>query len=100
MLRKRRAISTFLILSLSFLFLLGSAYSNYNTLIEADFLTQGTKFEAGDLDNLWVDKPINWDFMPSESFVIASPEINLHGLLIAFSYQVISIDSSLSVLRC
>jgi hypothetical protein len=100
MLRKRRAISTFLILSLSFLFLLASAYSNYNTLIEADFLTQGTKYEAGDLDNLWVDKPIHWDFMPSESFVIASPEINLQGVLLAFSYQVISIDSSFFVLRC
>jgi hypothetical protein len=100
MLRKRRAISTFLILSLSFLFPLTSAYSNYNTLIEADFLTQGKKFEAGDLDNLWVDKQINWDFMPSESFVTASPEINLQGVLLAFSYQVISIDSSFFVLRC
>jgi hypothetical protein len=100
MLRKRRAISTFLILSLSFVFPLTSAYSNYNTLIEADFLTQGKKFEAGDLDNLWVDKPIHWDFMPSESFVIASPEINLQGVLLAFSYKVISIDSSFFVLRC
>ena len=100
MLRKHRAISTFLIVSLSFILLLASAYSNYNTLIEADFFTQGAKFEAGDLDDLWADKQINLDFMPSESLITGSPEINLHGPLIRASFQVVSINSLFSVLRC
>lgn len=100
MLRRHRAISISLILSLSFLLPLASAYSNYNTLLEADFLTQGAKFEAGDLNDLWIDKHANLDFMPSESFIIASPELSVHGPLITSSYQVVSIDSSFSVLRC
>ena len=100
MLRRRRAISTFLILSLSFLLPLVSAHSNFNTLIEADFLTHGVKFEAGDLNDLWVDKQTNLDFRPSESPIITPPRISSHRLLITFSYQVVPINSSFSVLRC
>jgi hypothetical protein len=57
--------------SLCFIFPLASTYSNHNTLIEADFLTHGAKFEARALNNLWVDKQINLDFQPSQSFIIA-----------------------------
>lgn len=99
-LRRHRAISTFLILSLSFLLPLASAHSDFNTLIEADFLTQGAKFEAGDLNDLWLDKQTNLDFRPSESLIFASPGIRSHRLLIPSSYQVVPIDSSFSVLRC
>ncbi len=98
--RKHRVISTFLIVGIPFIFLLASTYSNYNILIEADFITDGTKFEAGDLDDLCVDKQINLVFMPSESFLIGSPEINLHGFLIRSSFEVVSINSPFSVLRC
>jgi hypothetical protein len=66
---------------------------DYNTLIEADFLNHGGKFEAGDFDDLWVDKQIKLDFMARESLIIASPEISLQGLPITSSYQVVSIDS-------
>ena len=100
MLIKHRAISTFLILSLCLIFPLASAFSNFNTLIEADFLTHGAKFEAGDLNDLWVDKQANLDFIPTESIKIASPGISLYRLQIPSSYQVVSIDSSFSVLRC
>jgi hypothetical protein len=99
-LRKHQAISTFLIVSLSIIFPMACAYFNYNTLIEADFLTHGAKFEAGDFDDFSIYKQTNLDFVPSESLIIASPEISLHGLLIPSSYQVVSIDSSFSVLRC
>ena len=100
MLKKHRAISTFLIVSLSFIFPLASGYSNYYDLVEADFFTRGAKFEATDLNDLCVDKQINLDFLPNESFIIASPAISLHRLLILPSYQVVSIDSFFSVLRC
>ncbi len=100
MLKKHRATSAFLIMSLSIIFPLASGYSNYNTLIEADFPTHGAKFEAGDLNDLSVDKQINLDFLPGESFIIVSPEMSLLGLLILSSYQAVSIDSSFSVLRC
>ena len=98
LLRKHRPISIFLIVTLSFILPLASAYLNYNTLIEADFFTQGAKFEAGDLDDLWADKQIDLDFIPSESLLIASPEISLHGLL--KTSQVVSINSLFSILRC
>ncbi len=100
MLKKHRAISTFLIVSLSLIFPMACAYFNYNTLTEADFFTHGAKFEAADFNDLWVDEQTNLDFMASESLIIASPEISLSRLLIPSSYQVVSIDSFLSVLRC
>jgi hypothetical protein len=98
--RKRRAISTFLIVSLSFTLSMASAYSNYNDLVEADFFTREAKFEAEDLNDLWVDKQTDLDFMPGESLIIGSPAISLHRLLIHPPYQVVSIDSFFSVLRC
>ena len=100
MLRKYRAMSTFLIVSLCFIFPLASAYSNFNTLIEADFFSRGSKFEAGDLNDPWVDKQTIWDFMPSESSIMASPDISSHRLLSPCSYQAVSINPSFSVLRC
>ncbi len=99
MLRKHRAISKFLIVGIPFIFLLASGYSHYNTMIEADFITHGTKFEAGDIDDLWVDKQINLDFLPSGSLIIISPGMSLHGLLIT-PQVVFSIDSLFSILRC
>jgi hypothetical protein len=99
-LRKHRAISTFLIVGISLIFSLASAYSYYNTMLEADFLTLGVKFEAGDIDDLLVDKQINLDFIPSGSLAIGSLEIALHEFLIMFSFQVVSIDPPFSVLRC
>ena len=98
--KKHRIISTFLIVGISLIFSLGSAYANYNSLVEADFLTPAVKFEAGDIDGLLVDKQINWDFIPSGSLVIGSLEIDLHGLLIMSSFQIGIIDPAFSVLRC
>ncbi len=85
-------------MAIPFIFLLAYAYSNYNTLIEADFITHGTKFEAEDTADLWVDRQINLDWMPSESFITGSPETGLHELLI--TPQVVPINSLFSVLRC
>ena len=98
MLRKQRAISKLLIVGIPFIFLLVYAYSNYNTLIEADFITHGTKFEAEDTGDLWVDRQINLDFTPSESLITVSPETSPHGFLI--TPQVVPINSLFSVLRC
>jgi len=98
MLRKHRAISKFLIVAIPFIVLLAFAYSNYNTLIEADFITHGTKFEAGDTGNLWVDRQTNLDFISSESLIKASPETSLHGRLI--TPQLVPISPLFSVLRC
>ena len=99
-LKKHRAISTFLVVGISLIFSMASAYSDYNDLIEVDFFTRGVKYEAADIDDLLVDKQINLDFIQAEFSAIGSLEIDLHGLLIVSSFQVVSIDPPLSVLRC
>ncbi len=98
--RRHRTISVFLIVSLSFIFPLASTYSNYNALIEADFLTLGVKFEAGDIDDLLVDRHINVDFLPSGAVAIDSLEIDRLGLFIISSFQISSIASPFYILRC
>ena len=98
--KKHRPISTFLIVGISLIFSLASAHSNYNSILEADFLTLGEKFEAGDIADILVDKQINLDFIPSESLAIGSLEIDLHGFLSMFSFQIVPIAPPLSVLRC
>ncbi len=99
MLNKCRAVSKFLIVAIPFIFLLASAYSNYNALIEADFITHGKKYEATDTDELWADKQINPDFIQSNSFVGPSPGMSLHGLL-RTPQAAASVNSLFSVLRC
>jgi len=53
---KRDRLSFLIILAISFLFPLSCAYAHYNDIVEADFLTFGTKYEAADINNLVVDK--------------------------------------------
>ncbi len=95
-----RVKSAFLIIGISLIFALASAYANYNTMTEADFLARGAKLEAGDIADFLVDKQIILDFVPSESFVIDLLEIDLHHPLTLSSLQIGSISSSFSVLRC
>ena len=95
-----RVKPAFLIIGISLIFAITSAYANYNTVMEADFLSRAVRFEAGDIADFLVDKQINLDFIPSESYVIGSLVIDLHRLLILSSLQISSISSSFSVLRC
>jgi len=53
---KRDRLSFAIILGISFLLPLSCAYDYYDDIMEADFLTFGTKYEAADIDNLLVDK--------------------------------------------
>jgi len=53
---KRDHLSFLIIVAISFLFPLSCAYAHYNDIMEADFLTRGTKYEAADIENLVVDK--------------------------------------------
>ncbi len=44
------------LVAVSFLFPLSCAYSSYDVILEADFLTDGLKYEALDKENLFFDK--------------------------------------------
>jgi hypothetical protein len=100
MLRKHRTTSTCLFIGVSIIFSLAPTYSNYNCLLEADFLTLGVKFEAGDIDDLLVDKQITLDFIPNEFLLIGSLEKDLHRLLILSSLQIVYSGLPFSPLRC
>ena len=99
-LKKHQPTATFLILGISILFSVASLYSNYNCLLEADFLTREAKFEARDIDNLLAEKQINLDSIASETYIFGSPEIDLRRLLMESSLQIVSLALSFSPLRC
>jgi hypothetical protein len=98
--KMRRARAAFLVVGISLIFAIASAYANYNAVVEADFLALGARFEAGDIAEFLIDKQINANFSPSESPVTGLPEIDLHGSLIPSFFQISLISPSVSVLRC
>ncbi len=97
---RQKILAVLLVTAVSFFFLSSSAYSNYNILIEADFLTHGLKFEAADDDDLLVDKQIHVDFalglfstvgcLGTDPFEKPSPS----------SFEVPGMDPPFSILRC
>ena len=99
-LKKHQPTATFLILGISILFSVASLYSNYNCLLEADFLTREAKFEAGDIDNLLAEKQINLDFILSESYLFGSVEKAILRLHMMSSWGLLSPGLSFSPLRC
>jgi len=96
----QKRIPVFLVMVIPLLFLYSSSYSCYNSLIEADFLTVGVKFEAADIDDLLVDKQINVDFAPGLFSTIGCLGADLFERPTPFSFQVPGMDPPLSILRC
>jgi len=98
--KRHRTISTLLILGICLIFSMDSAYSNCNRILETDFITLGVKFEASDIDSLWIDKQTHLVFIPGKTLAIVSPEKDLHRFHIIFFPSGVFIDSPFSVLRC
>ncbi len=92
--------SILLIAGIIILFSVASAYSNYNRLLEADFLVLGVKFESGDIDGLLVDKQTNLDFQGGQSCILGPLERDLPGVLIISSRKISSSGLPFSPLRC
>jgi len=88
----------------AFIFPLSYAYSCYDVILEADFNFKGQKFEAGDIDDLLLEKQKNLDFDPLASSIILSSEINpFKQFLKQFrkaSSQFPPFDDLLAILRC
>ncbi|MGD0623770.1 MAG: hypothetical protein ABSB32_03520 [Thermodesulfobacteriota bacterium] len=97
---RQKIILVLLVMVISFFFLFSSAYSYYNSLIEADFLTCGLKFETADTDDLLVDKQIIVDFALGLISTVGSLGADLFERPTPSSFQVPGIDPSLSILRC
>ncbi len=82
-----------------FTFQLSFIYSSYNTMVEADFLWRGLKFEASDLGDLYVDKAKQVDFGSSLSSTGPLLEDNL-GLPFFNLFSITSIfQHTSSILR-
>ena len=97
---EHQKVLTFSVIAVLILFQAAVAHSYYDSLVEADFLGIGLKFEAADVDTLYVDKQVSADlgtgpssacFFPGSD----SPEpFSLQNSTFSSSMQVIS------VLRC
>lgn len=97
---RQKIFAVLLVTAVSFFFLFSSAYSNYNSLVEADFLTCGLKFEAADNDDLLVDKQIHVDFALGLFSTVGSLGADLFKKPAPSSFQLPGFDPSLSILRC
>jgi hypothetical protein len=97
---KQKIITVLLVMVISTSFLFSSAYSYYNSLAEADFLTRGLKFEAADIDDLLVDKQIHVDFSLGLFSTVGSLGADLLENPTASSFEVLGMDLLLSILRC
>lgn len=97
--RKKKKLSLLLMISIAFLFQMAAAHSYYDSLIEADFLGNGLKFEAADLETLCVDKQTHFHVEMSQSS-ITLPALQWSEVLLPHAIPSPSSAEAASVLRC
>ena len=97
---KRDRLFSLIILGVSCLFPFSCAYAQYNDLLEADFLTIGTKYEAADIENLVVDKHNLMGLTPLLVSIFLYPEENFSGPYWDFPPSTPPNHPASSVLRC
>ncbi len=97
---KRGPFSILLIFALTFLLPLSCAYSCYDVIAEADFLTDGSKYEALDAENLLVDRQNLMGMIPNPLSSLLSLGDNLFEPFSHFSPPIPAINQTSSLLRC
>jgi len=98
--KKPQWFTVFLVIATSISFQLGSAHSYYDSLVEADFIGHGLKFEASDLENLFADKQKNLEIAPRAIPTLCSPDLNSSEQFPFFYFQMPSSDQTPFTLRC
>jgi hypothetical protein len=99
--RKRQGKPAILfVIAVSLFFQLGASHSYYESLVEADFLGHGLKFEAADLENLFVDKQKSLEINPKASSFLCSEDINPSEQFFPPYFQAPSADQTSITLRC
>ena len=99
--KKRQRMPTILaVITISLFFQVGASHSYYESLIEADFLGHGLKFEAADLENLFVDKQKSLEILPKASAVLWSDEVNPAEQFFPLYFEVPSVEQAPIALRC
>lgn len=101
---KSKRTKIILCLTFAFIFPLSYAYSCYDIISEADFNFKGQKFEAGDINDLFLEKQKVLDFAPIASSRIFTSELNaFEQFLKQFrnaSSQFPPFDDLFTILRC
>ena len=97
---KRVRLFALLIFVISFLLPLSCAYSCYDVIVEADFLTNGVKYEAGDITNLFLDKQNLTGMIPHPFSLFLFLAENFFDPFSGFSLPAPLIPETSSVLRC
>ena len=97
---KCKTYSLFCIATVCVLFASSHLYSDYDVLLEADFIGQGLKFEAADLDNLVVDKPKILDSAPSALSILWTLGLDLFELSANSYFHLATPHQLSSPLRC
>ena len=87
-------------MAICFFFQLGASHSDYESLIEADFLGHGLKFEAADLENLFVDKQKSLEISPQPSSIVCLEDINPFEQFFSLYFQEPATNKSPLTLRC
>jgi hypothetical protein len=82
------------------IFVISHIYSDYNVLLEADFICQELKFEATDLENLVADKPKILDFAPSTLVTVRPLNSELFEQSANSYFQLATPYQSTPPLRC
>ena len=97
--KKQKLYIILMVMTVSF-FQVGAIHSYYESLIEADFLGCGLKFEAADLENLFVDKQKSLEIGPGTSSVSCAEDVNPSEQFFPLYFQVPSTDQTPFTLRC
>ncbi len=97
--KRKRKTPIFLVIGISFLLALLSAYMHYYVLMEADFLSASPKFENTDLDSLLLLKRETSAALTGFSLTFRD-EGDLTGLLSSSYFPVMSPRVKTFILRC
>ncbi len=97
---KRNSLFIFLILSVSLLLPLACAYSCYNLIMEADFLRNGVKYEAVDVENLLLDKQNLLGMISSPFSVLLFLKDGFFAPFLDFFLSIPATYQTSSILRC
>jgi hypothetical protein len=92
--------SLFCMAILCVIFVSSHIYSDYDVLLEADFIGHGLKFEAADLENLVIDKPKILDIAPSTLFILRPVDLDLFEQSAISYFQSATPYQLTSPLRC
>ncbi len=97
---KKGPLFILLIFAVSVLMPLACAYSSYDVITEADFFTNGVKFEAVDIENLLADKQNLMGIIPNPFYLLLFIRDNFFEPFSLFSPSIPAIHQTSSLLRC